>query len=98
MPSVGARGGEERRRYKGGSLAIERDNPLFAGSATTGQLKRRFPEAVEWPRRSNAIPNGTVLSTGTGILQPMDSGLEEGDGVTIACEIGELVNPVRMVY
>jgi hypothetical protein len=40
-----------------------------------------------------------VLSTGTGIIQPMDPDLEEGDVVTIACqEIGELVNPVRIVY
>jgi 2-dehydro-3-deoxy-D-arabinonate dehydratase len=71
---------------------------VFAGSASTGQLKRRFPELVEWLRRSNAIPNGTVLSTGTGIIQPMDVGLEEGDVVTIACpELGELENPVTSV-
>jgi len=39
-----------------------------------------------------------VLSTGTGIIQPMDIGLEEGDVVTIACpEIGELRNPVALV-
>jgi 2-dehydro-3-deoxy-D-arabinonate dehydratase len=71
---------------------------VFAGSASTAQLKRRFPELVEWLRRSNAIPDGTVLSTGTGIIQPMDAGLEEGDVVTISCpEIGELVNPVTTV-
>ncbi len=71
---------------------------VFAGSASTAQLKRRFPELVEWLRRSNGIPAGTVLSTGTGIIQPMDLGLEEGDVVTISCpEIGELVNPVVWV-
>jgi 2-dehydro-3-deoxy-D-arabinonate dehydratase len=71
---------------------------VFAGSASTAQLKRRLPELVDWLRRSNAIPDGTVLSTGTGIIQPMDAGLEEGDVVTIACpEIGELVNPVATV-
>lgn len=71
---------------------------VFAGSASTAQLKRRFPELVEWLRRSNGIPPGTVLSTGTGIIQPMDAGLEEGDVVTISCpEIGELVNPVVWV-
>jgi 2-dehydro-3-deoxy-D-arabinonate dehydratase len=71
---------------------------VFAGSASTAQLKRRFPELVDWLRRSNAIPDGTVLSTGTGIIQPMDVGLEEGDVVTISCpEIGELVNPVTSV-
>jgi 2-dehydro-3-deoxy-D-arabinonate dehydratase len=71
---------------------------VFAGSASTGQLKRRFPELVEWLRRSNDVPGGSVLSTGTGIIQPMDVGLEEGDVVTIACpEIGELRNPVALV-
>jgi 2-dehydro-3-deoxy-D-arabinonate dehydratase len=71
---------------------------VFAGAASTAQLKRRFPELVEWLRRSNGIPGGTVLSTGTGIIQPMDVGLEEGDVVTISCpEIGELVNPVVWV-
>ena len=71
---------------------------VFAGSANTSQLKRRFPELVEWLRRSNDVPGGAVLSTGTGIIQPMDVGLEEGDVVTIACaEIGELRNPVATV-
>jgi 2-dehydro-3-deoxy-D-arabinonate dehydratase len=71
---------------------------VFAGSASTSQLKRRFPELVEWLRRSNDVPGGSVLSTGTGIIQPMDVGLEEGDVVTIACpEIGELRNPVAAV-
>jgi 2-dehydro-3-deoxy-D-arabinonate dehydratase len=71
---------------------------VFSGSASTSQLKRRFPELIEWLLRSNDAPTGTVLSTGTGIIQPMDVGLEEGDVVTIACpEIGELRNPVRLV-
>ena len=71
---------------------------VFAGSASTAQLKRRFPEIVEWLVRSNQIRTGTVLSTGTGIIQPMDVGLEEGDVVTIACPaIGELANPVAWV-
>lgn len=70
----------------------------FAGAAGTGQLKRRFPEIVEWLMRCNEIRTGTVLSTGTGIIQPMEAGLAEGDVVTISCpEIGELSNPVAVV-
>ena len=47
------------------------------------------------PTRSRT---GTVLSTGTGIIQPMDVGLEEGDVVSISCpEIGTLTNPVAWV-
>jgi len=41
------------------------------------------------------VRTGTILSTGTGIIQPLETGLEEGDVVTIRCPgIGELRNPV----
>jgi 2-dehydro-3-deoxy-D-arabinonate dehydratase len=71
---------------------------VFAGSASTSQLMRRLPELIEWLRRSNDVPDGTILSTGTGIIQPMEVGLEEGDVVTIECpEIGALTNPVALV-
>jgi len=71
---------------------------VFAGSAGTSQLRRPLGELVDWLRRSNPIPDGTVLSTGTGIIQPMDVGLEEGDVVSISCpEIGTLTNPVAWV-
>jgi len=71
---------------------------VFAGEATTGQLKRRFEELVGWLRRSNEIRTGTVLSTGTGIIQPLDVGLEEGDVVVLSSpELGELRNPVALV-
>ncbi len=71
---------------------------VFAGEATTAQLKRRFEELVGWLRRSNEIRTGTVLSTGTGIIQPLDVGLEEGDVVVLSSpELGELRNPVALV-
>jgi 2-dehydro-3-deoxy-D-arabinonate dehydratase len=71
---------------------------VFAGSASTAQMKRRLPELVDWLLRSNEVRTGTVLSTGTGIIQPADAGLEAGDVVSIACrEIGELRNPVVLV-
>ncbi|MFI5007475.1 MAG: fumarylacetoacetate hydrolase family protein [Solirubrobacterales bacterium] len=71
---------------------------VFSGAASTSQLKRRFEEIVDWLGRSSSILAGTVLSTGTGIIQPMDVGLEEGDVVTISCpQIGELSNPVALV-
>jgi 2-dehydro-3-deoxy-D-arabinonate dehydratase len=71
---------------------------VFSGEACTSQLKRRIPELIEWLLRSNEIRTGTILSTGTGIIQPMETGLQEGDVVTISCpEIGELKNPVALV-
>ncbi len=78
---------------------VERDRRVvFEGSASTAQLKRRFPDLVEWLLRSNDVPPGSILSTGTGIIQPLEAGLEEGDVVTISCpQIGDLRNPVAMV-
>ena len=74
------------------------DREIFAGEASTAQLKRRFEEIVFWLLRSNAILTGTVLSTGTGIIQPLGAGLEVGDVVTLSCpELGELQNPVALV-
>jgi 2-dehydro-3-deoxy-D-arabinonate dehydratase len=71
---------------------------VFAGEASTGQLKRRFEEIVAWLVRSNEIRTGTVLSTGTGIIQPLGAGLEAGDVVTLSCpELGELANTVALV-
>jgi len=53
---------------------------------------------VEWLRRSNEVRTGTVLSTGTGIIQPLEVGLEEGDVVVLSsAELGELQNPVVLV-
>jgi 2-dehydro-3-deoxy-D-arabinonate dehydratase len=71
---------------------------IFRGSASTAQLKRRFPDLVQWLRRSNQVPTGTILSTGTGIIQPIDTGLEAGDIVTISSPtLGTLRNPVALV-
>jgi 2-dehydro-3-deoxy-D-arabinonate dehydratase len=71
---------------------------IFTDETSTARVKRRYTELVEWLLRSNEIATGTVLSTGTGIIQPLEVGLEEGDVVEISCpEIGTLVNPVATV-
>jgi 2-dehydro-3-deoxy-D-arabinonate dehydratase len=74
------------------------DREVFRGAASTSQLKRTLPELVGWLLKSNTVPTGTVLSTGTGIIQPIETGLEPGDLVTIACPaLGTLKNPVAFV-
>jgi 2-dehydro-3-deoxy-D-arabinonate dehydratase len=76
---------------------ITRDGTtLYEGRASTKDMRRRCPELVDWLRRSNPIPPGTVLSTGAGILVPDDYALADGDivDVTIA-GIGRLRNPVK---
>lgn len=69
---------------------------LYQGKVNTREMKRRCPELVEWLRRDNPIPPGTVLSTGTGILVPDEHALRDRDLVEIEIEkIGVLRNPVR---
>jgi 2-dehydro-3-deoxy-D-arabinonate dehydratase len=71
---------------------------VFSGTAVTGQLKRKLPDLVTWLQASNACPTGTILSTGTGIIQPLGSGLEPGDVVAISSpQLGTLSNPVAFV-
>jgi 2-dehydro-3-deoxy-D-arabinonate dehydratase len=68
---------------------------IFEGQASTGDLKRRCQELVDWLGRYNPVPPGTVLSTGTGILVPDDRALAPGDVVSITIDgIGTLRNPV----
>ncbi len=71
---------------------------VFCGEASTALIKRPLAEIVSFLRRSNELRTGTVLSTGTGIIQPVEVGLQEGDLVVVSCpEIGELANPVALV-
>ena len=69
---------------------------LFEGRASTGDLKRRVGELVDWLGRYNPVPPGSVLSTGTGILVPDEHALAAGDVVTITIDgIGTLRNSVQ---
>ena len=71
---------------------------IFEGEASTAQLKRPIDEIAGYLLRSNEIRTGTILSTGTGIIQPLAAGLEEGDEVVVSCApIGELHNRVVTV-
>jgi 2-dehydro-3-deoxy-D-arabinonate dehydratase len=60
------------------------DVSVFSGSASTAQLNRRFEQLIGYLLRDNAIPNGTVLCTGTGIIVPADVPLRPGDVVAIS--------------
>src|SRR2546427_427226 len=84
-----------------GSLALTcrilRDGRLrYEGRVNTKEMKRPCAELVEWLGRSNPVPAGTVLSTGTGILVPDEHALSAGDIVEIELErVGTLRNVVR---
>ena len=78
---------------------IERSgDEIFSGSASTALLHRRFPDLIACLLTCNDIVTGTVLSTGTGIIQPWTVTLAEGDVVSIECsELGTLINTVVKV-
>jgi 2-dehydro-3-deoxy-D-arabinonate dehydratase len=77
---------------------VRDDQQRFAGSVSTAKLHRRFETLIEYLRRSNQTPAGTVLLTGTGIIVPEDAALAPGDIVTIRIpEIGELTNHAQTV-
>jgi 2-dehydro-3-deoxy-D-arabinonate dehydratase len=81
------------------TLSVERDSvEVFAGSSSSGQMKRGFAELVDWLFRSLPMPHGAMLFTGTGIVPEADFTLQEGDVVKIdAGVLGNLNNPVVLV-
>jgi 2-dehydro-3-deoxy-D-arabinonate dehydratase len=78
---------------------IERANKvIFEGSTSTSKLNRRYETLIEYLRRSNPVPAGSVLLTGTGIIVEENAALAPGDTVVIECpEIGTLTNPAAIV-
>jgi 2-dehydro-3-deoxy-D-arabinonate dehydratase len=81
------------------SCTIQRDGAtVFQGQVSTAKLQRRFETLIEYLRRSNRVPTGTVVLTGTGIIVPQEAALAPGDVVSIRVnEIGELSNHAVIV-
>jgi 2-dehydro-3-deoxy-D-arabinonate dehydratase len=81
------------------TCTITRDGrQMFSGSVSTAKLHRKFETLIEYLRRANPTPAGTVLLTGTGIIVPEDAALAPGDVVSIRIpEIGELTNHAKVV-
>jgi 2-dehydro-3-deoxy-D-arabinonate dehydratase len=81
------------------TCTIVRDGKeTFRGSISTSKLHRRIETLVDYLTRSNRVPVGTVVLTGTGIIVTQDAALAPGDVVTISVpEIGDLVNPAAIV-
>ena len=58
-------------------------------------MRRSIDELIEFLRRDNPVPPGTVLLTGTGIVPPDGVTLAPGQSVEITIPgIGTLRNPV----
>lgn len=71
---------------------------LFSGSTLTSRLNRKLESIVDFLLRSNPVPSGSVLATGTGIIVQEKDALQPGDVVEIECaQIGVLTNTVTVV-
>ncbi len=77
-------------------MIIKRNSKeVFSGSGNTNLMKRKCEELNEWLHKSNDIPDGTTVMTGTGTIPPEDFTLKEGDEISISIEnIGTLENTV----
>nr|WP_286188991.1 fumarylacetoacetate hydrolase family protein [Sulfolobus sp. S-194] len=77
-------------------LKIYRDNMIVCESTTsTRKMRRKIEEQIKYLTRDNSIPDGTILTTGTGIALSKDKGLKHGDVVEISIsKLGTLITPV----
>lgn len=68
---------------------------VFEGATTTGQMKRRYADLVEFLYRELSFATGAYLMTGTCVVPDAGFTLIPGDVIRISIEgIGELVNTV----
>ena len=81
------------------SCSVERSGRVvFQGSFSTASLHRQLDSLIGFLTRSNRVPRGSVLMTGTGLAVPQEAALAAGDIVTIRSpEIGTLTNPAVVV-
>ena len=79
--------------------SILRDGTLIWEAQTSlGALNRTLADLVDYLFRCQVFPYGVILSTGTGIIPPLDISLFPGDVVTISVdEIGTLQNLVKVI-
>ena len=77
---------------------IERAGSIVWQAQTSlSSLNRSFDDLIDYLFKCQHFPVGVVLSTGTGIVPPLDISLMAGDVVTITVDqIGTLVNKVAL--
>jgi 2-dehydro-3-deoxy-D-arabinonate dehydratase len=81
------------------TCVVERgEQTIFEGSVSLSRLGRSIEHLVAFLTRSNSVPAGSVLLTGTGIIVPETAALAAGDVVTITLPgIGVLQNTAALV-
>ncbi|MWV41981.1 fumarylacetoacetate hydrolase family protein [Natrialba sp. INN-245] len=80
-------------------MRIERDGDvLYDESTNTNRMVRSIDELVDWYLRHNAVPDVSVLLTGTSLVPDDEFTLEPADRIEIGIEgIGTLSNTVTEV-
>ncbi len=91
--------GESQARSWTIDLEVRRGGEVvFRGGTTVAQIRRSFDDLVAFLFRSQKVPHGAVLLTGTGVVPPADFALCPGDLVRIGVSgIGTLENSVVTV-
>jgi 2-dehydro-3-deoxy-D-arabinonate dehydratase len=76
---------------RGSEIAWQAETSLAA-------LNRTLEDLITYLFRCQDFPHGVILSTGTGIVPPLDIALADGDVVEIdVAGIGKLTNPVEVI-
>lgn len=79
------------RILRGAQTAWEAETSL-------GALNRTLEDLITYLFRCQDFPHGVILSTGTGIVPPLDISLAAGDVVEIdVAGLGKLTNPVEVI-
>ena len=80
------------------SCSVSRNGArVWSAHTSTSAMKRSISELLSWLYRQDAYPEGTVLSTGTGLVPDLDFTLSDGDLVDIEIsEVGRLRNRVAV--
>jgi 2-dehydro-3-deoxy-D-arabinonate dehydratase len=74
------------------------ESTIFSGRVSTSEIVKRFDVLIEYLLRSNPVPSGSVLLTGTGIIVTQAAALEPEDIVTIDITgVGTLRNTAAVV-
>jgi 2-dehydro-3-deoxy-D-arabinonate dehydratase len=71
---------------------------IWQAETSLAALHRTFDDLISYLFRCQVLPFGAILSTGTGIVPPLDISLQQGDVVSISVDqIGTLQNKVALI-
>jgi 2-dehydro-3-deoxy-D-arabinonate dehydratase len=77
---------------------IRGTNIAWEAETSLGSLNRTLEDLITYLFRCQDFPHGVILSTGTGIVPPLDISLEANDIVEIdVAGIGKLTNTVEVI-